>query len=165
MWKKTEESPLPNTTSNPTPPARRREAAAQTLGQVATLGASISIAGDLTGDEDLIIQGRIEGEVSLKKNNVTVGKQGRIKADIYGRSIRVEGEVFGNLFGEEEVIIRETGKVQGNITAPRVSLENGSKFKGNIDMEPRRADSDKAAKLSAPASQGTQARPSAKVGA
>lgn len=78
----------------------------------------------------------MEGEVRLKDNNVTVGESGKIKADIYGKSIRVEGQVKGNLYGGQEVVIRASGRVQGNIVSPRVTLENGSKFKGAIDMEP-----------------------------
>lgn len=104
---------------------------------IATIGPSIAIAGELTGEEDLIIEGKIEGKINLAKQNVTVGKAGRVKADIVGKNIQVEGQVEGNLFGEEGVVIHESGKVQGNIVAPRVSLENGSKFKGAIDMEPR----------------------------
>jgi cytoskeletal protein CcmA (bactofilin family) len=97
------------------------------------------INGDLTGEEDLVIEGRVQGEVRLTKNSVTVGKQGQIRADIRGLRIHVEGEVRGNLYGEEEVVIRASGRVQGNIVAPRVTLENGSKFKGAIDMEPATA--------------------------
>jgi cytoskeletal protein CcmA (bactofilin family) len=103
------------------------------------IGPSIRIKGDLTGKEDLIIQGQLEGEVRLEANNVTVGKEGRIRADIYGRSVHVEGEVKGHLIGEQEVVIRASGKVQGDIVSPRVVLENGSNFKGSIDMEPATA--------------------------
>lgn len=130
MWKKTEnESPVQVT---PQAPGRRPAPTAE----VSTLGPSILIKGDLTGDEDLTIRGRLEGEVRLEKNNVTVGQSGHIKADIYGRSIRVEGAVEGNLYGGQEVVIRASGRVQGNIVSPSVTLENGSKFKGAIDMEP-----------------------------
>lgn len=130
MWKKTENEPPASLT--PKAPGRRPEPAAE----VSTLGPSILIKGDLTGEEDLTIRGRLEGEVRLKKNNVTVGQSGHIKADIYGRSIRVEGAVEGNLYGGQEVVIRASGRVQGNIVSPSVTLENGSKFKGAIDMEP-----------------------------
>ena len=102
----------------------------------AALGPTIFIKGDLTGEEDLIIQGRVEGEVRLKGNNVTVGESGQVKADIHGKSIHIEGQVKGNLYGVQEVVIRASGRVQGNIVSPRVTLENGSKFKGAIDMEP-----------------------------
>lgn len=101
----------------------------------ATIGPSISIKGDLTGGEDLVIEGRVDGKVDLKQNNVTIGKNGRVKADVYGKLVTVEGEVEGNLFGQDQIIIRGTGKVRGNISAPRVSIEDGATFKGNIDME------------------------------
>ncbi len=130
MWKKNEESQQP-ATANPTPAKYPK-----TPAQASVIGASIRITGDLTGKEDLVIQGQLEGEVRLKANNVTVGKEGRIRADIYGRTVHVEGEVKGHLFGEQEVVIRASGKVQGDIVSPRVVLENGSNFKGSIDMEP-----------------------------
>ena len=103
--------------SNPIEP--RREGA--------TIGPSISIKGDLSGEEDLVIQGRVEGKVDLKQNNVTIGKNGRVKADIYGKLISVEGEVEGNLHGMDQIIVRTSGNVRGNISAPRVTLEDGGK--------------------------------------
>ncbi len=131
MWRKSEDPPAPVAAQTPSSPAKRSEPSRD----VATIGPSIAIKGDLTGNEDLVIQGRLKGEVKLKQNNVTVGKSGRVEADIYGRSIRVEGDVNGNLYGEQEVVIRASGRVQGNIVSPRVTLENGSNFKGSIDME------------------------------
>jgi len=116
--------------SNPVEP--RREGA--------TIGPSISIKGDLSGEEDLVIQGRVEGKVDLKQNNVTIGKNGRVKADIYGKLISVEGEVEGNLHGMDQIIVRTSGNVRGNISAPRVTLEDGAKFKGSIDMDPKATD-------------------------
>lgn len=133
MWKKNDEIDQPNPTSQPIRPR------AASSGTSSVLGDSIRIRGNLTGAEDLVIQGQIEGEVRLKNNNVTVGQNGRIRADIYGRSVTIDGEVQGNLFGEQEVIIRASGQVKGNIVSPRVTLENGSKFKGSIDMEPANA--------------------------
>jgi cytoskeletal protein CcmA (bactofilin family) len=103
---------------------------------VASLGPSLVIRGTLSGQEDLVIEGQVEGEISLRKHSVTVGQKGRVKADIFSKSICVEGEVHGNLFGEDQVTIRKSGKVRGNVTSPRVSLEDGSKFKGAIDMNP-----------------------------
>ena len=128
-WKRNEpETPA----AAPAPPAARP---AQRTGESATIGTSIRIKGDLSGDEDLLIQGKIQGKIKLQSHNVTVGPSGRVKADIRGRTIRVEGEVDGNLFGEEEIVIRASGRVQGNLQAPRVTLENGSNFKGSIDMD------------------------------
>ncbi len=128
-WKRNEPQPH---TGSPPPPAARPP---QRPGESATIGASIRIKGDLSGDEDLLIQGQIQGKIKLKSHNVTVGPSGRVKADIQGKTIRVEGEVDGNLFGEEEIVIRASGRVQGNLQAPRVTLENGSNFKGSIDMD------------------------------
>ncbi len=84
---------------------------------------------------------------------MTVGKGGRVKADIHGQTIHVEGQVKGNLYGEQEIVIRASGEVEGNIVSPRVTLENGSKFRGNIDMEPKSAP--------APAAKSGAERPSA----
>jgi cytoskeletal protein CcmA (bactofilin family) len=134
VWKKNE----PETPERPphTPPPTTSRARS---GELATIGPSISVQGNLTGEEDMLIQGRIEGEIVFKNHNVIVGNNGRVKADIHGRSIRIEGQVMGNVYGDEEVVIRASGQVQGNIVAPRVTLDNGSKFKGSIDMEPARA--------------------------
>jgi len=129
MWKKPEEenSELPAQRFNKNP--------IEQLKEKAVVGPSINIKGELTGEEDLLIQGRVEGRIELKKNNVTVGKNGNVQADIYGKIISIEGEVEGDLFGEEKIIVRKSGTVRGNMTAPRVNLEDGAKFKGAIDME------------------------------
>ena len=129
-WKRTEAEPTAASPrpAAPSPTGNRRESSA-------TIGASIRIKGDLSGDEDLLIQGQIQGKIKLASHNVTVGPSGRVQADIRGRNIRVEGEVHGNLFGQEEIVIRASGRVEGNLQAPRVTLENGSKFKGSIDMD------------------------------
>ncbi len=82
-----------------------------------------------------MIHGRVEGKINFKQHNVTVGKNGRVKADIVGKIISIEGEVEGNVYGEDKIIIRRSGTIRGNITAPRVNLEDGSKFKGSIDMD------------------------------
>jgi len=101
------------------------------------IGSTIYIKGDVSGREDLIIEGQVEGRIELRQHNVTVGKKGKVKADIYGKTITIEGEVQGNLYGEEQLVVRQTSTVRGNITAPRVSLEDGSNFKGSIDMSPK----------------------------
>lgn len=142
MWKKNEEEPprpVTGATAQPTAyaPAAPRAAETRRSGGQAVIGESIRIEGDVRGDEDLLIEGEVEGKISLENHSVTVGRSGRIKADIHGRNISVDGKVQGNLFADEQVIVRESGEVRGNITAPRVSLEDGSKFKGAIDMEPK----------------------------
>ncbi len=101
----------------------------------AVIGPSISIRGDVTGEEDLVIDGRVEGAVELKNNSVTVGREGRIKANIHAKVVEVQGRVEGDLHGDEQVVIRRSAHVIGDITAPRVSLEDGCKYRGRIDME------------------------------
>ncbi|HEX6901049.1 MAG TPA: polymer-forming cytoskeletal protein [Thermoanaerobaculia bacterium] len=149
VWKKSDDPPSQNPTPAPTNPPRpaapapapgpapvssaSSEAPRQT-GR-ATIGPSIFIKGDLSGEEDLVIEGRVEGKVDLKQNNVTVGKNGKVRADVFGRVVTIEGEVSGNVFAREQAILRQSGEIRGNITAPRVVLEDGSRFKGSIDME------------------------------
>ena len=129
MWKKPEEE------KSELPDQRFKKNPIEQLKEKTVVGPSIKIKGELTGEEDLMIQGRVEGRIELKKNNVTVGKKGRVLADIYGKIISVEGEVEGDLFGEEKIIVRKSGMIRGNMTAPRVNLEDGARFKGAIDME------------------------------
>lgn len=102
---------------------------------LATIGPSIFIKGDLSGEEDLVIQGSVEGTINLKQNNLTIGHEGKVNANIQAHTIIVEGTLKGDVFGEEKVIIKKTGNVQGNLSAPRVSLEDGAKFKGSMDMD------------------------------
>ena len=130
MWKKTESEETQQSSSSE--PKRNPGPATK---EPAIIGSSIFIRGDVTGSEDLMIHGRVEGKIDLKQHNVTVGKNGRVKADIVGKIISIEGEVEGNVYGEDKIIIRRSGTIRGNITAPRVNLEDGSKFKGSIDMD------------------------------
>ncbi|MDP6377316.1 MAG: polymer-forming cytoskeletal protein [Pseudomonadales bacterium] len=102
----------------------------------AVIGLSIRITGKITGAENLVIAGSVQGEISLLDNDVTVSEPGNIQANINAKVIRVDGEVQGDLSGGENVIISNTGKVNGNIVSPRVTLEDGALFKGSIDMDP-----------------------------
>ncbi len=101
----------------------------------AVIGPSIHIDGDLRGEEDLLIEGEVNGTVQLKSNSLTIGAKGKVRADVYAHSIFVDGLVEGDLFGSERVAIRKTAEVRGNIAAPRVSLEEGARFKGSIEMD------------------------------
>ena len=101
----------------------------------AVVGPTLKIRGEISGEEELVVQGQIDGKIVVKGQGVTVGKSGKVKADIHARTIRIEGQVRGDLFGEQEVVIETSGDVEGNLIAPSVRLENGSRFKGSIDME------------------------------
>ena len=132
MWKKDEATPI-----EPRPevvPSYERTAPVRASSDRATIGRSITIKGEVKGDEDLLIQGKIDGSVTLKEHAVTVGPEGEVKADIAARVITVEGKVEGNLSAQEQVILRNSARVQGNISAPRVVLEDGARFRGGVDM-------------------------------
>jgi cytoskeletal protein CcmA (bactofilin family) len=100
------------------------------------IGPSIRIKGEVSGDEDLLIQGRVEGTIALKAHEVSVGESGQVFADILAKTVRVDGKVQGDITAMENVVISKLGNVRGNITAPRVLLEDGAVFKGSIDMDP-----------------------------
>lgn len=125
---------------NPAPrssaPARDN-APASSRRDAAVIGPSIRIDGDLRGEEDLIIEGDVKGTVHLTNYSLTIGSQGKVKADVYAHNIVVDGCMEGDLYGAERVNIRKSAQVCGNITSPRVSLEDGAQFKGSIEMDPQ----------------------------
>src|SRR5215831_4682367 len=123
----------------------------------AMVGASIHIDGDLRGEEDLLIEGEVNGTVQLKNNSLTIGPQGKVRADVYAQSIIVDGFMEGDLYGSERVVIRKNAQVRGNVTSPRVSLEEGAKFKGAIEMDPQAVQSATARNSPKPASSGAPA--------
>ena len=102
----------------------------------AMIGPSIVINGKVSGDEDLTIEGTVEGSIDLPNQNVLIGQSGRIKADVQGKIVHIEGKIEGDIKGVEQVIISNSGNVRGNLVAPRVTLEDGAVFKGSIDMDP-----------------------------
>lgn len=101
----------------------------------AMIGASITVDGQLRGEEDLIIEGKVKGSVEFKKNSVTIGAQGDVRADIYAHTIYVDGAMDGNLVASERVVIRQSARIKGSVASPRVSLEDGARFNGSIDMD------------------------------
>jgi cytoskeletal protein CcmA (bactofilin family) len=100
------------------------------------IGPSIIIKGEVSGEEDLLIQGKVEGTIQMANNEVSIGESGQVNADIQAKVARVDGEVNGDVTAGEKVVISKSGNVRGNIVAPRVTLEDGAIFKGSIDMDP-----------------------------
>ena len=147
MWKRDNEPAAPGSPApppapsrsepEPAPAARHAPAAAAASGERALLSPSIVVRGEVSGDEDLVIEGRIEGRINLRQNVVTVGAKGRVAAEIHARAVLVDGEVEGNMDAEEQVVLRKSSRVRGDIVAPRVTIEDGARFKGSIDMEPK----------------------------
>jgi cytoskeletal protein CcmA (bactofilin family) len=138
MWKKDDPMPqpyVPQTQPEIVPrPERTMQATSTSTPEMATIGRSISIQGQVTGNEDLLIQGKVDGSVDLQQHSVTVGPDGEVHASIVGRVVMVEGKVEGNITADEQVILRSSASVQGDITAPRVVLEDGARFRGGVDM-------------------------------
>jgi cytoskeletal protein CcmA (bactofilin family) len=106
----------------------------------AAIGRSIQISGDVKGDEDLIVLGEVSGKIELQNHSLTVGKEGQVKANVYARSITVDGTTEGDLFASERIAIRSTAIVDGNLVAPRISLEDGARFKGSVEMDQNAVD-------------------------
>ncbi len=92
------------------------------------IGPSISVKGGLTGEADLTVHGQVEGPIDFKKSHVTIGRTGCINADVYGKIITIKGEVQGNLFAEEKIVLRQSAVVRGDMRAPRINLEEGEEI-------------------------------------
>jgi cytoskeletal protein CcmA (bactofilin family) len=105
------------------------------------IGPTIKISGDISGEENLAIEGKVEGTINLKGHDLSVGQSGEVRADITASVVRIDGEVTGDISGMEKVVVSKNGRVKGNIVAPRVTLEDGAKFKGSIDMDPAESSS------------------------
>ncbi len=99
------------------------------------IGKSVVIKGELNGSEDLTIEGQVEGKIELRQNVLTIGANGRIKAQVFAKAVIILGEVTGNVTASEKVDIRDNGSVDGDITSPRVAIAEGAHFRGSIDMQ------------------------------
>ena len=102
---------------------------------VATIGKSLHIKGELSGSEDLSIEGKVEGKIILNGYNVTIGSNGRVTGEIQAKSVIVGGEVRGTITADEKVEVAATGNMLGDVRAGRVVLADGAHFKGSIDMD------------------------------
>src|SRR6188768_4240989 len=145
MWKR-DESVKPATPPASTPAAAPAPAAAassageprapQMIGRdMVNIGKSVVIKGELSGSEDLTIEGHVEGRIDLKDNVLTIGPNGKIKAEVFAKSVVVLGEVTGNVTASEKVDIRDNGSVDGDIASPRVAIAEGAHFRGSVDMQ------------------------------
>lgn len=149
MWKR-DEAAKPNTPAGPASgsqpgsaplaaeAAPNRPATEPQRGQERTavnIGKSVVIKGELNGSEDLTIEGQVDGKIELRQNVLTIGPNGRIKAQVFAKSVIILGEVTGNVTASEKVDIRDNGSVDGDITAPRVAIAEGAHFRGSIDMQ------------------------------
>ena len=124
------------------PPARAPEASVSqkarstAVGKSALIGAGIHVNGDITGTENLVVEGKVEGKIELPSSKVVIGQSGKVAANIVAKTVEIEGTHSGDVEGRERVVIAKSGNVRGNITAPRVMLEDGAVFKGSIEINP-----------------------------
>jgi len=135
MFKKTDEDALDKSSSpriGQSRPVRSKN--------VSVIGPTLVIKGELSADEDLVIEGQIEGTIAHHKKNLTVGKEGRVKADIHASSVIVEGQLVGNIHSEGVVSLARSSSVKGDIFCGRIVMEDGARFTGRIEMgEARKA--------------------------
>lgn len=131
---------------------------------VVNIGKSVVIKGELNGSEDLTIEGHVEGKIELKDHVLTIGPNGKIKAQLFAKMLIVLGEVNGNIAASEKVEIRDGGSVDGDIVSPRVAIAEGAHFGGSIDMQRKSGQQGQASPQQRPAGQAApQAQASAQV--
>ena len=144
MWKR-DESVKPAAPPASTPAAapsasapaapQANELRAQLGRDMVNIGQSVVIKGELSGSEDLTIEGHVEGRIDLRENVLTIGPNGKIKAEVFAKAVVVLGEVTGNVTASEKVDIRDNGSVDGDIASPRVAIAEGAHFRGSVDMQ------------------------------
>ncbi|HYS26156.1 MAG TPA: polymer-forming cytoskeletal protein [Vicinamibacterales bacterium] len=119
--------------SAPAQPESRRQQMMER--DVVNIGKSVVIKGELNGSEDLTVEGHVEGKIELRDHVLTIGPNGKIKAQVFAKAVIVLGEVNGNVTATEKVDIRDGGSVDGDIVSPRVAIAEGAHFRGAVDMQ------------------------------
>jgi cytoskeletal protein CcmA (bactofilin family) len=170
MWKRDEavrpaggqqpaapQPPAPMAAGTPGP---RPEASHSMEKDIVNIGKSVVIKGELNGSEDLTIEGHVEGTIQLRDHVLTIGPNGRIKAQVFAKSVIVLGEVTGNVTASDKVDIRDAGSVDGDIISPRIAIAEGAHFRGSVDMQ-RKGGAPQQAQAAKPAAQPAAAAPQA----
>src|SRR5438067_7977076 len=154
-------SPAPNVAASSG--HNRPEAGNSMEKDIVNIGKSVVIKGELNGSEDLTIEGHVEGTIQLREHVLTIGPNGKIKAQVFAKSVIVLGEVMGNVTASDKVDIRDNGSVEGDLVSPRIAIAEGAHFKGSIDMQRKGAPQPAQAKPAAgqPQQQQAPAQPGA----
>jgi cytoskeletal protein CcmA (bactofilin family) len=141
MWKR-DEAVRPSSgqpAAQPQPAATgtgtRPESGQRLERDIVNIGKSVVIKGELNGSEDLTIEGQVEGTIELREHVLTIGPNGKIKAQVFAKAVIVLGQVNGNITASEKVDIRDAGAVEGDIISPRVAIAEGAHFRGSVDMQ------------------------------
>jgi len=160
MWKRDEavRAPSGQPAAQPQQPApagpaatpNRPESSHKLERDIVNIGKSVVIKGELNGSEDLTIEGQVEGTIQLRDHILTIGANGKIKAQIFAKAVIVLGSVTGNVTASEKVDIRDNGSVDGDIISPRVAIAEGAHFRGSVDMQRKGEAAPKAAAAEAP---------------
>jgi cytoskeletal protein CcmA (bactofilin family) len=124
--------PAPAFVAPPPAPVRAERGETKTM---ANIGKSLRVKGDVEGDEDTVIEGRVEGRVTLKNHHLTVGANGEVQGEVSGKQVTVVGRVTGNVIASERIEVRETGQVQGDVISPRLLVTEGALINGAITMK------------------------------
>jgi cytoskeletal protein CcmA (bactofilin family) len=136
--------PTPEASRQGSSPASARPASRAGSGEkMANIGKSITIKGDLSGNEDLVVEGNVEGKIELPNNQLTIGANGNVAADVSAKTIVVVGKVSGNVSGTERVEIESTGSVDGDVRAPRLVVQEGAVLNGSVEMGQPKAAAEK----------------------
>ena len=104
-------------------------------GDLAQIGKSVVIKGELSGSEDLYVDGQVEGSISLKNFSLTVGPNGQVKASVEAKVLIVQGKLEGNVLASDRVELRKTAIISGDITTQRISIEEGAYLRGKVDIQ------------------------------
>ena len=120
--------------SSPLVQPKPTQATAFAGGNMANIGKSITLKGDLSGNEDLVIEGHIEGRVDLPSNQLTIGANGSCSAEVHAKTVVVIGKVNGNVIATERIEIQATGLVNGDVSAPKLVVQEGAVVNGSIEM-------------------------------
>jgi len=148
MWKSSrrEDEVTPVNQPTPTPPAPAAAPSAPLRpaepvrsdarsSEIATIGKSVVVKGELSGSEDLVVDGEVEGSIALRGQSLTIGPNGRVRANIEARNVILHGRVDGDIHATDRVELRKSASLSGDITTARISIEDGAFFKGTIDIQ------------------------------
>ncbi len=175
MWKRKEdEHPVAATPSPSVPPAiapketrsmEPQKPLENFRADVAHIGKSVIVKGELSGSEDLYLDGEVEGSIELKGHSLIIGPHGRVRANVHARDVVVHGKVDGNLHASERVELKKSAVLAGDIFTQRIAIEDGAYFKGGIDLhktdakEPAGEASKPSGTMATAAGAGTAAKP------
>lgn len=127
-------APQPTVVQRPATPPQPRMADSFAA-EIAHIGKSVLIKGELSGSEDLYLDGEVEGSVELKQHSLTIGPHGRVRANLHAREIIVHGKIDGNLHADDRVELKKSAILVGDIATQRIMIEDGAYFKGAIDVQ------------------------------